>query len=81
MGGIADALELIGKAERLLGQRDYRVPPAWVLELAAQSGCTAYDCEFVALARELGVPLLTADKGVLKAFPAVARGPETFIRR
>lgn len=77
--GIADALELIARAERLLGQGDYRVPPALVLELAAQSGCTAYDCEFVALARELGVVLLTADKAVLKAFPAVALAPGTFI--
>lgn len=79
--GIADALELIARAERLLGQGDYRVAPALVLELAAQSGCTAYDCEFVALARELGVVLLTADKAVLKAFPTVALAPETFIRR
>ena len=42
-----------------------------VLTLAKQSGCTAYDCEFVATANALGCSLLTADKPLLKAFPAV----------
>lgn len=76
---MGDALELMEKAECLLGQPDYRVAPAQMLDLAAQSGCTAYDCEFVALARDLGVTLLTADKAVLKALPAVAKSHETFI--
>lgn len=78
---MGDALDLMERAERLLGQADYYVAPAQVLDLAARSGCTAYDCEFVALARELGVPLLTADKAVLKAFPAVALTPEAFVGR
>lgn len=42
-----------------------------VLTLAKQSGCSAYDCEFVATANALGCSLLTADKPLLKAFPAV----------
>jgi predicted nucleic acid-binding protein len=40
-----------------------------VLGLVARSTCTAYDCEYVALAQELAVPLVTADKQVLRAFP------------
>ena len=43
-----------------------------VLTLAKQSGCTAYDCEFVATAKALGCCLLTADKALLKAFSGVA---------
>jgi predicted nucleic acid-binding protein len=43
-----------------------------VLELAHQSGCTAYDCEFIAVAKTLGAKLFTADKQVLKAFPKIA---------
>ena len=43
-----------------------------VLELAANSTCTAYDCEFVALAQALGVPLVTNDRQVLKEFPGTA---------
>jgi predicted nucleic acid-binding protein len=46
-----------------------------VLRLAHQSGCTAYDCEFVALALELGAPLYTFDKKLLAAFPEIARSP------
>jgi predicted nucleic acid-binding protein len=76
---IGDALDLMERAQRLLGLAEYRVSPAQVLDLAAQSGCTAYDCEFVALARELGVSLVTADKAVLKAFPAVALSPKAFV--
>jgi len=44
-----------------------------VLDLVASSTCTAYDCEFVALARELAVPLVTTDKQILRDFPAIAR--------
>lgn len=47
-----------------------------VLRLAFSSGCSAYDCEFVALAGKLGVPLVTADRRVLAAFPKVVRSLE-----
>ena len=44
-----------------------------VLDLVASSTLTAYDCEFVALAMELRVPLVTTDKQILRDFPRVAR--------
>ena len=40
-----------------------------VLELVRDSDCSAYDCEFVALAMSLGVKLVTDEKKLLKAFP------------
>lgn len=40
-----------------------------VLALAAQSGCSAYDAEFVAVAEELDVPLVTADRALARRFP------------
>lgn len=43
-----------------------------VLGLAIQSGCSPYDCEFVALAQATRVPLVTNDQKVLAAFPDVA---------
>jgi len=44
-----------------------------VLRLAASSGCSAYDCAFVAAAQQLGVPLITADQALLNAFPDLAQ--------
>jgi predicted nucleic acid-binding protein len=35
-----------------------------VLELAIRSRCSAYDCEFIALAQDLRVPFVTADRQV-----------------
>ncbi|NLH43945.1 MAG: type II toxin-antitoxin system VapC family toxin [Planctomycetes bacterium] len=51
-----------------------------VLALAAASACSAYDCEFVALAKDLNLPLVTADKQILTQFPDVAVSLATFVR-
>ena len=53
----------------------------FVLDVVASSTLTACDAEFVALATALSVPLVTADKGVLKAFPDRALAMETFSGR
>ncbi|MEY4916111.1 MAG: hypothetical protein RL616_24 [Verrucomicrobiota bacterium] len=75
------ALVAMHSAEEIISGREYRVSSEKVLELAAKSKCTAYDCEYVALALELGVPLVTADKQVLKAFPKIAVSLENFVKR
>ncbi len=75
---LADALEFVREAEVLLRGREYEVQSAPVLSLTQRSGCTAYDCEFVHLARELRVPLVTSDKRLLKSFPEVAVTMQTF---
>jgi predicted nucleic acid-binding protein len=74
---LATAVDLQMEAERLLAGGDCEVDSRAVLELAAQSGCSAYDCEFVALADALGVKLLTTDAQVLRAFPAKATSLRT----
>ncbi|MDX1531628.1 MAG: type II toxin-antitoxin system VapC family toxin [Rhodothermales bacterium] len=43
-----------------------------VLRVAVAHGLSAYDAEFVALAVDLGGPLVTNDRRVLKACPGVA---------
>lgn len=63
------ALELQAEAESLMSGREYDVPSPRVLELVQRSDCSAYDCEFVALATQLGVQLVTRDARLLKAFP------------
>ena len=73
-----DALTMIDEAERWLTGREYSVLSRQVLTLASRSGCSAYDCEFVALAQDLEVPLVTSDRQILKAFPTIAVSPSAF---
>ena len=74
-----DAEEIMEKAEAFLLGREYEISSTHVLRLAHASQCSACDCEFVSLAQELGVPLVTADRKVLKAFPQVAMTPSAFV--
>ena len=67
-------------AEDALAGREHLVPSAPVLDIAGKSRLSAYDCEFVALASLLSVPLVTADKAILKAFPDRALTMEAFAR-
>lgn len=60
---------LQAEAEALLDGFEFEVNSCEVLQLAQDSDCSAYDCEFVALAKQLDTQLLTMDKKVLKAFP------------
>jgi predicted nucleic acid-binding protein len=74
------ALLALRSAEEVIAGREYRVSSEHVLELVVQSKCSAYDCEYVALAQDLGVPLVTADKQVLRAFPKTAVSLEKFVK-
>jgi len=76
--GLEGANRIWDSAEVLLRRREFEVRSSDVLRLAAASGCSACDCEFVALAEELGAPLVTSDTALLKAFPAVAVSMEAF---
>jgi predicted nucleic acid-binding protein len=77
--GPDDATRVVSDAEHLLAGSEYSVASTFVLQLALRSGCSAYDCEFVALALDLDVPLITTDRQVLKAFPDTAVSPEDFV--
>jgi predicted nucleic acid-binding protein len=48
---------------------EYEVESRRGLELVRDSDCSAYDCEFVALAAWLGTQVVTMDAKLLKAFP------------
>jgi predicted nucleic acid-binding protein len=72
------ALTIIDEAERSMTGHEYSVISWHVLELASRSDCSAYDCEFVALAQDLAVPLVTNDRQMLKAFPTIAISPSSF---
>lgn len=64
-----DARALQGEAESLLAGNEHEVDSQRVLELVRDTDCSAYDCEFAALAMRLGAKLVTMDSKLLKAFP------------
>ncbi len=69
---LAQACAIQLEAQSLLAGREFDVDSQRVLSLVQQSECSAYDCEFVALAQQLGTRLVTEDKKVLRNFPQVA---------
>ena len=63
------ACSIQSEAEGLLCGSEFEVDSQAVLELVRDSDCSAYDCEFVALAIKLDTTLVTVDKQLLRAFP------------
>jgi predicted nucleic acid-binding protein len=74
-----DAFRIMTEAESLMSEGEYAVTSGDVLSLAASTACSAYDAEFVVLARDLGVPLITTDKLLLESFPETAVSPPRFL--
>lgn len=72
-------LQIARQAEVWMLGREYSVVTDHVLRLASQSGCSAYDCEFAALAEDQELRLVTADRQILKAFPSIAIAIDQFI--
>lgn len=71
--------QIMNEALHLMQDGEYEVDSDHVLRLVAASNCSAYDCEFVALAQELESPLVTMDKKILHNFPKVAISAVTYI--
>lgn len=73
------SLTIFEKAEILLINNEYKINSLRVLQLAKESGCSAYDCEYVSLAKDLNVSLVTMDKKILRNFPNIAISVNDFI--
>ncbi len=75
------ARQIMEAAHKTMAGREIPVSSNRVLELAGESASSAHDCEFVALAKELGVKLVTLDKQILARFPETAVRPGEFIKQ
>jgi predicted nucleic acid-binding protein len=73
------ANNIVEKAEWHFADREFAVSSRAVLNLVTSSACSAYDCEFVALAEEQSVPLITADRQILRDFPKLTISLEDFV--
>ena len=75
---VSAASRCLDGAETQFAGHEYLVPSTRVMALVAQSTCSAYDCEYVALAADLHVPLVTADREILAQFPKLATSLKDF---
>ncbi len=74
------AIQIANLAESILAENEFTVSTSAVLQLVSRSRCSAYDCEFVALAEEQRLPLVTMDRQILHDFPDIAISLQEFIR-
>lgn len=76
---LEQAQQIMQEAMLLMQEREYEIVSAHVLALIAASGCSAYDCEFVALAEDLGISLVTVDQKIIKEFSQIAVSLDDFL--
>jgi len=76
---LENAIYLTELAEDIMTSPEYMVSSEHILALANESGCAAYDCEYVALSQLLNMPLLTYDQKILTHFPAIACSPSKWL--
>jgi predicted nucleic acid-binding protein len=77
---LLEAKQIMEDALQTLEKRQIIPANEEILELIAESDCTAYDCEFIALAKQLGIQVVTADKQLLRQFPDWAISLEEFTK-
>ena len=70
---LSDAKAMHDDAMAILADRIGAVDGSEVLAVAASAGLSAYDAEFVVLARRLECQLVSADQGILAAASDLAR--------
>ena len=74
------AYDIVRRAEATFEGNEFAVSSDMVLQFVERSTCTAYDCEFVALAHSQGVQLVTADRQITREFPEIAISLGEFVR-
>ena len=75
-----EAALIIEEAEAMMTTREFCATSLSVLKLVSNSNCSAYDCEFVSLAHEFNIKLVTQDKKILREFSDVAISLDDYIK-
>ena len=78
---ISQAKYLMEQAEYLMFGAEYHVNSNDILDFLTRTSLSAYDCEFVVLAKELGIKLITTDKKILREAPDVTMSISQFIKK
>lgn len=75
------AVQIQSEAELLMSENEFVVKSSDVLTLVKDSNCSAYDCEFVALAKNFKSTLVTTDKKIPSEFPSTAKSLQQFLEK
>lgn len=67
------------EAEHFMASNAFELNSTNVLQFVQHSDCSSYDCEYVALADDLEVQLVTFDQQICREFSAIVIHPETFV--
>lgn len=78
---IDECLDVMSAAEAMIGNGETEVSSADVLSIVASSGCSAYDAEYISIARLGGIPLVTSDRALRQRFPGIAVSAADFLSR
>ena len=73
-----DAKQIMQEAEALMTGKEFEIDSERIIDLIKKSRCSAYDCEYVALAQQLNIDLVTADQKILAEFPSTAVSLRSF---
>jgi predicted nucleic acid-binding protein len=74
------AVQIQSEAELLMAENEIKVSSIDILTLVNDSSCSAYDCEFIALAQNYQTTLVTTDKKILSEFPSTAKSLQLFLK-
>ena len=83
MGRLTKSLaeSIIQDAAEVVGNREQSVSDAQVLEAAVTFKISAYDAEYVVLAKDLAIPLVTFDRRLALAARNIAFLPADFLQQ
>ena len=78
---LEEALAKMEEAEALLGHRSFAINSSHVLEEAVRKRLSAYDAEYLTLAIQLQIPLITFDRQLLSSCPNSAFSATDFLKQ